>query len=277
LSRQNNTQKTLGNSAALVVTTLHDQRRPVFRLADAREITGLSAHSTATLLDAMSRRGVVTRLAHGLYGLVPYELGSEREYFGDPLLVGRELMADGEYYFSHATAMEYHHMLTQPQLAVTISTSQPRRPLVIGGTEFRFVRCDAKHLWGYGPVWVSKQERVNMSDLERTVLDGLRLPLYAGGVTEVAKGLWLRRADIDPDRLAGYALRLGVGAVTRRLGLLLETYEIADEATLDRLRETLTSTYQRLDPLLPAEGRRLRRWRLQLNVEPDELRQVVAV
>ena len=33
----------------------------------------------------------------------------------------------------------------------------------------------------------------------------------------------------------------------------------------------LTATYQRLDPLLPAEGTFLSRWRLQLNVTPEEL------
>jgi predicted transcriptional regulator of viral defense system len=44
---------------------------------------------------------------------------------------------------------------------------------------------------------------------------------------------------------------------------------------LDRLRNGLTSTYVRLDPVLPAEGKRLRRWRLQLNVDPEELRAVV--
>jgi predicted transcriptional regulator of viral defense system len=33
----------------------------------------------------------------------------------------------------------------------------------------------------------------------------------------------------------------------------------------------LTATYQRLDPLLPAEGVFLSRWRLQLNVTPEEL------
>jgi predicted transcriptional regulator of viral defense system len=44
---------------------------------------------------------------------------------------------------------------------------------------------------------------------------------------------------------------------------------------LGRLRNGLTATYVRLDPALPAEGKRLRRWRLQLNVDPEELRAVV--
>ena len=40
----------------------------------------------------------------------------------------------------------------------------------------------------------------------------------------------------------------------RRLGYLLQFYDLAEPAALDPLRARLTSTYQRLDPLFPAEG-----------------------
>lgn len=85
----------------------------------------------------------------------------------------------------------------------------------------------------------------------------------------------MRREDVKVDRLIQYAKRIGVGAVVRRLGFLLETYEIAAPPDLDRVRAGLTATYVRLDPVLPAEGKHLRRWRLQLNVDPQELRAVV--
>jgi predicted transcriptional regulator of viral defense system len=55
------------------------------------------------------------------------------------------------------------------------------------------------------------------------------------------------------------------------LGYLLEHYGLADALMLEPLRNLLTPTYQRLDPLLPAEGAFLSRWRLQLNVTPEEL------
>ncbi|MBI2526661.1 MAG: hypothetical protein HYV93_11815 [Candidatus Rokubacteria bacterium] len=40
-----------------------------------------------------------------------------------------------------------------------------------------------------------------MSDLERTVIDGLHRPEYCGGLTEVATGLWLPREKVDVRRL----------------------------------------------------------------------------
>jgi predicted transcriptional regulator of viral defense system len=267
--------KTLGPQAAKLVTTLHERSRAVFRLEDVRDITGLSETSARSFVRKLVDRGVAARLKPGLYVLVPFELGREQQYAGNPLIVAREMVHGEEYYLSHATAMEIHGMTTQPRLVVMVSGPKPRRPVTALGVEFRFVRCRRKHLFGLTEQWVTKQEKVRVSDLERTIIDGLKQPEHCGGVTEVAKGLWMRCQDVNVDRVVRYAKRIGVGAVVRRLGFLLETYELAAAPELDRLRSALTSTYVRLDPVLPAEGRRLRRWRLQLNVDPEELRAVV--
>lgn len=267
--------KTLGPQAANLVTTLHERSRTVFRLEDVRAITGLSETSARSFARKLVDRGVAARLKPGLYVLVPFELGKERQYPGNPLVVAREIMRGEDYYLSHATAMEIHGMTTQPHLVVVVSTPAPRRPVTALGVEFRFVRCRRRHLFGLADHWVTKQEKVRVSDLERTIIDGLKQPEHCGGLTEVAKGLWMRRQDMKVDRLVEYARRIGVGAVLRRLGFLLETYEMAAAPDLDRLRAGLTATYVRLDPVLPAEGKRLRRWRLQVNVDPEELRAVV--
>jgi predicted transcriptional regulator of viral defense system len=122
--------------------------------------------------------------------------------------------------------------------------------------------------------WVTKQESVEVSDLERTVIDGLRQPEYCGGLTEVAKGLWMRHQDMQAARLVDYAMRVTTGAVLRRLGYLLELYAIAPQSELAKLSEGLTETYVPLDPMLPKEGPHLRRWRLQLNISPQELESI---
>ncbi|MEI9480006.1 MAG: transcriptional regulator, partial [Deltaproteobacteria bacterium] len=95
------------------------------------------------------------------------------------------------------------------------------------------------------------------------------------GITEAAKGIWLRRQDVNVARLIEYALKMDSGAVIRRLGYLLELYAICSPDCLETLRGHLTETYARIDPVLPAEGKFIRKWRLQLNVSPDELLSVV--
>jgi predicted transcriptional regulator of viral defense system len=267
--------KTLGPRSAQLVTLLHERRRTIFRVEDVVDITGLQEASARSLVRNLVDRGVATRLRPGLYRLVPFELGRAREYLGNPYVVARELMGGKVYYLSHASAMDIHGMVTQPQLVVYVTSPAPVRSRAVLGMDFRFVRCRRSDVFGIVEQWVEKQERVSVSDVERTIVDGLKQPAYCGGVTEVAKALWIRRADVSARRLVDYALRLGVGAVIRRLGYLMETYGVGGPEQLKRLRGQLTSTFSLLDPVLPREGKHLSRWRLRLNVDPEEIQAVV--
>lgn len=267
--------KTLGPQAARLVAELHERGKTLFSHADVQEITSLQAKSARNFVASLVQRGVATRLKPGLFILVPFELGRERDYLGSPYVVARELVGGAEYYLSHASAMDLHQMVTQPQLVVYTTTPQAIRPRVVLGTEFRFVRCKPEHLFGSTQHWVTKTEKIQVSDLERTIIDGLKQSEYCGGFTEVAKGFWMRRDDIDYGKLADYGLRLDVGAVIRRLGFLLETFEVDAPRELERLQRRLTATYAILDPLLPDEGKFMARWRLRLNVDPDEIVSVV--
>lgn len=269
--KDNGPLKTLGPQAAKLVTSLHEDNKMVFRVEDVRRILGLEEPTTRSLLRKLVNRGVAARLKPGLFILVPFELGREREYLGDPLIVARELAGGKDYFLSHGTAMGIHEMVTQPQLVVHLTTLTPRRPIRIMGTEFRFIASAKDGFFGLADHWVTKQEKVRISDPERTILDGLRMPEYCGGLTELAKGLWIRKPDLKAGRLVDYALLMDVGAVIRRLGYLMELYDIGTPGDRDRLRDKLTDTYARLDPLMPAEGKYLRKWRLRLNVSSDEL------
>ena len=166
-------------------------------------------------------------------------------------------------------------MVTQPQLVVCVTSHKAMRGCSVLGTEFRFIRCKPERFFGTTDYWVNKQEKVTLSDLARTVLDGLRQPEYCGGVTEVAKGLWIRRADVDVARLVEYAVRLGVGAVMRRVGYLLEVYDLGTVAERERLREHTGESYSLLDPVMPPQGKHSAKWHLRLNVDLDEFRAVI--
>ena len=279
------TQKTLGPRAGHLVLTLYERKHPIFRLTEAHEILGGDLKTVQQLVFDLVERGVATRLKHGLYRLVPFELGFENEYLGNPYVVARELflarrgktVSEGadNYYLSHASAFDLHQMLTQPQLVVYVTTPRLIRPHTVLGTDFRFVRCKSADLFGITEMWAEKSEKVRVSDLERTILDGLKQPAYCGGFTEVAKGFWMKRQALDPKKLVEYALRLDIGAVIRRLGFLMELYEVQAPQEIERLHSKLTPTYSPLDPDLESDGKFLARWRLRLNVGEDELRGAV--
>ena len=90
----------------------------------------------------------------------------------------------------------------------------------------------------------------------------------------MAKGMAMKRSQFNPQKLVAYALRLDIGAVVRRLGFMMELYQIGSEEHFTGLQAKLTTTHQLLDPDLPAEGKFQSRWKLRLNVPIEELRTV---
>lgn len=273
---KDNYHKTLGHLAGRLVATLYSQNRPVFHFREAEEILG-GRPSAAKVLSQLINNGVATRLKPGVFRLIPFEMGFERDYLGNPYIAARELILGGrkrnkvDYYLSYGSAFDLHQMVTQPQLIVYVSSPRMLRSRSIQGTEFRFVRCKKEDLFGITEMWVDKNEKILVSDLERTLLDGLKLPAYCGGLSEVAKGFSIKHQAIDPQKLIDYAIKLDVGAVIRRLGYLMELYQIGSRIHWEFLRTKITSTYQLLDPDLPAEGHHIAKWRLRLNIPQEEL------
>jgi len=272
----NNLQlKTLGPQSAFLVAELYERQKTIFSSRDVESITGLSPNSARGLVNRIVGKGVATRLKPGLFILVPAELGHARDYLGNPYVVASEIVGGSEYFISNASAMDIHQMVTQPQLVVYTTATQSIRPLRILGTQFRFVRCKPEHFFGAMDHWATKTRKIRVSDLERTVIDGLRQSEYCGGFSEVAKGFWMRQQDMDVKKLVGYALMVNIGAVYRRLGYLLELFETEETGQVELLRKKLTATYVLLDPILPAEGKFIARWRLRLNVSPEEIRAII--
>ncbi len=263
--------KTLGPRAAQLVTELNEQHYTTFTIPDVVRITSLGSASARSLIRKAEERGLVTRLRPGLFNLVPFELGRAKSHVENPYLIARELVGGKDYFISHGSAFELHRMVTQPQLKITVSAVKRIRPQTVGGYTYRFVQIADDEMFGVTKHWITKQESVAISDRERSIVDALRNPGLLGGITEIAKGLWMTRDMLDVQRVITYAIRLDIGVVQRRLGYLLELYGLADAATLTQLQKRLTAGYQRLDPLFPAKGRRTARWRLQINIDPEEL------
>lgn len=267
--------KTLGTENARLLTTLASQGKLVFSIKEAQQITGKNYPAVVQELRRLTKAGWVVNLTPGKYAIVPLAAGDEAIPEANRLVIARELVKDAPYYLSHDSALEIHNMLTRPVTTVTIMT--PRRLLnrTILKVPYRFVTAKLEAMWGFSPVWVMSTEQVQVSGLERTILDGLARPDLCAGVSEVAAGLWMRKDDLDWAKLATYAYKLGNQAVAKRLGYILELYELNETGTIAKLQEMVGPSYALLDPQLPVQGSYLARWRLRLNLDPEMLKGIV--
>lgn len=111
-------------------------------------------------------------------------MGFEQEYLGNPYLVARELALGGrkkikedEYYLSYGSAFDLHQMITQPQLSVYISTPKMMRSQMIQKELSFDLYVVNQIIFGITEIWLDKNEKIRMSDLERTLIDGLKTGL----------------------------------------------------------------------------------------------------
>ena len=269
------TTKTLGPASAELLLRLSAEGKTIFSIADAQAVTNKTYEATAALLTKLVRKRWLVRLVPGKYLIVPLEAGLESIPMADRYVIAREVLGSLPYYISHYSAMELHQMTTHPINIVYVTVPRQRASRMIAGVEYRFVYSGQRSFWGWEAIWATDQEQVQVSDLEKTLLDGAVRPELCGGLAELARGLWLRKDDLDEERLVAYLQRLDHKAATKRIGFLLETYNLGHSETIAALRSLINDRYALLDPTLPDDGPYRAHWRLRINLDPEELKATV--
>jgi predicted transcriptional regulator of viral defense system len=264
--------KTTGRKTAQLFTKLHDRNQLVFDLGTAAELMETDKQHAAGILHAAARRGLVTHLQRGLYNLVPFEMGSVNSHFqGRYEIVGASL-GTKPYFFSHASAFDLHRLTTQPVYEVYVSTPHRLAKRNLAGSLVHFVNIPHDRFFGSTTHKLGDQLTVVVSDIERSLLDGLALPRYCNGLTDVAKAFSMAGSRLNLTKLIAYSHQLQRASVIRRLGFVLETLRLAPSETLEELRATLPAGLAVLDPELPKEGAGWSaRWGLRLNVSAEEI------
>jgi len=168
---------------------------------------------------------------------------------------------------AYGSALNHHAMTEQLSDTVYVATDHPvRRPTTEAlGIPFKLVSVRPHKFFGMVRDWIDAKPFM-VTDKEKTIIDGLDLPQYIGGVGEIAKalaGTWHR---LNESKLRDYAARIGNSAVAKRLGYLMERLRLGDTEML-RKAVDLATGFSLLDPTLPRRGKYNRRWGLLLNLE----------
>lgn len=266
--------RALGVTSSKLLSILSANDKNIFTITDAQKITKTSPTATRMLLSDLVRKKWLIRLAPGHYLIVPLSAGDKAEFSENWYVVAKHLIKPNPYYLSHYSALDIHEMTTQPLMTIYTTTPKRRKEAKVLGATFRFIYAKPSNLWGIEEIWVKPTEKVKVSDFERTIIDCLDNPKLCGGISELAKGLWVKRNEIDYSKLIKYVERFGNKAVAKRLGFLLELYNIGNES-VGKLRKFVTATFVLLDPSLPPSGKHQSSWRVKVNLEPEELKEII--
>jgi predicted transcriptional regulator of viral defense system len=204
--------------------------------------------------------------------IAPLEAGPDSaSYAVNRYLAAATIAGDRPYFLSYRSAMEIHGMTLHPWRTVYVSTSARLRPRTIQSFTVRPVTMNAERLWGWTTSEVLPDHHVRVSSPERTIIDCLDMPPYAGGISDVYLALSLARDIVAPQRVVEAALRLNRVSVIKRTGVLLQLSGLASEEELQPLAERVDRTPHVLDPQQPRSGRLDPRWKIWMNVSPETL------
>ncbi len=267
--------RTLGKVSAYLISRLYEENIPVFTISDVQKILNKAYNPTTDLLSELVKRKVINRLKHGKFLIVPQEVGNVEKYLGNWFVAASEIVNSPDYYIGFYSAMSHWGMLTQPLRKVFAAT--PKRQAVPKQLKdsLVFVYMKEKFIWGIREEWVTQTQKVRISDPEKTILDGLLYPQHCGGITEIAKGIWIIRDKIDYNKLEGYVDKYGKNVVAKRLGYILEILEIDTRPLLLNLRQYVKDRYDLFDPTMPTANKEKNSWRLIDNVGKNQILNII--
>jgi predicted transcriptional regulator of viral defense system len=243
-----------------LVRFLASQGDRIFSTERAREAApqvGLKSAYVPEALYHLRRTGWIVPIRRGLYALSSTVPGITPVHEFE---IAMALVRPAA--ISHWSALHHHGLTDQvPRRVFVLTTTTASIPRTRGtntgssrggypacGVVFQFAQVKTERFFGTVKEWIG-DGRVNITDPERTLLDGLTMPRYCGDFNEVLHAFEMRGERLDLERIVHYALRLDAATV-KRLGWVLEHQGTAPPG-VERLLNHPIKGYRKLDPSGP--------------------------
>jgi predicted transcriptional regulator of viral defense system len=260
--------KNISYRSAVLLDTLNRGDKQFFTLNDAMNILSDSKPDTVRkLLSDMVKRGLLFRMKGGLYNVIPYEKDSNI-YFPNWHLAAEALVKNVNYYIGFYSALDIHGLITQPSLIEQVITERQVHPKhqEINKVKFEFITFPPKLFFGYNKTWINDFNRINCSDIEKTIIDCLYLPGYANGISEILKAVYAGRNKLDPGKMLSYLEKYESTPVYKRLGFILMHLNLMPEF-VNSIRQYTGKSYTLLDSSLPKKGKYNSEWKIIDNAD----------
>lgn len=230
-------------------------RLEVFNLKEAQKIVG-SKKNAKVLLNSYIKKGLVKRVRRNLYCVVNLE---NRDAPANRYLIGSKIN-DGAYLAFHS-AFEVHGLSHQVNFVVYVASNSKISDFEFEGVLYKYVGRGIDK----GVIPYRFNEKIKITDLERTVIDSLDRPNYCGGLYELDEILKICPV-LDGAKLLNYLKAYDKKILYKKAGYFLERYQHSLGITNDLLnliekKAGSTKTYLS-DDTLKGEGVFINRWGL---------------
>lgn len=253
----------LSKKESLLLSELARENKPIFTVKHAKKILKEEPYLT---LHSLKEKKWILSLKSGLYAIVPLDIGvkGSESFLVHDFKIASHLVKP--YYIAFWSALNFHGLSDQIPKTVFIAAKRAKKSLIILNTEFVFVQLKESSFIGIDKIEIEGQ-KINISNVYKTIVDCLDHPEHSGGIEEVARAIYFNHKELSFNKIREYALKIKNITVLKRLGFILEKTHLLDEYN-DIFKDVkLTKGYSKFDTISKKKGKYNERWKLLINVD----------
>lgn len=186
----------------------------VFNFEEAQKVVG-SKENAKVLLNSYVKKGLVKRVRRNLYCAVNLE---HREAAANRYLIGSKINKSA--YLTYNSAFDVHGLSHQVSSVVYVASGIKISDFEFEGVLYKYVgkRIDE------GVILYRSNEKIKLTDIERTVVDSMDRTDYCGGPHELDEILQICPV-LDNDKLLKYLEAYGKKVLYKKAGYFLERHQ----------------------------------------------------
>jgi predicted transcriptional regulator of viral defense system len=268
IEQTQNIRQGLSTRESRLLARLAGAGHQIISVDDIETTLEVPPNTAREIASRLTEKGWLDRLFPGTYLIIPLTAGEEAVYTTHEYLIAAHVAEP--MYISYYSALSHHGLTEQVPRTVYVVTPTRAQSREIHGVSYRVTTVTERKFFDFEPTSI-EGTTVQVSDLEKTLVDCADHPEFCGGVRELATAM--RTADdrgCDWFTVGEYLERLDNGAATKRIVYLADQLGI-DLPAREELVGSFTSGYSLLDPTRPDTGSTDSTYRLRINVEPAML------
>ena len=227
---------------------IRNTKLAVFTPMDISRLIRSTTDYVYTYMNRLVMRELIVRIEQGKYTLPDTPIES----------VATNLLYPS--YISFLSGFYYHKRTTQIPRVITVVSARSKRTIAYQGYNIRFIKFPPEKVFGYernknSNIWY-------LASVEKCIADSLYLPKNCSMVDT----FMALKQGVDEETLINYGLKMNSIVTLKRMGFLLDKVGID---VYDVLKPYLNSKDDPLDPQLPKNGKKDKKWKLIINTEVE--------
>jgi predicted transcriptional regulator of viral defense system len=217
-----NTYKILGPIEMNIVARLTYEKKTIVTVKEMDQLFSLSPEDRKQIVFRLKKKKILSPIKPGVYVFSPLEAGPEGMGV-DELLIPPLFFPKKNYYVGYSTMFNYYGFTGQLFQTVYVLNTTKRMEKIICGLSYKFIKIMRNRIYGIEKIKI-KDEEVNISSKERTLIDLIYFNKPVGGIINASKLFTeiVNNDKCDLKKLVKYAVFFPNIKTRKRIGLILD-------------------------------------------------------